>query len=92
MMREVGVADLFYPDRRIQALGEREGFVVLSLSRPFQAYADDRGVFLHGFENTALGKGHWNEAGHRLAGELIAKRLCADWADQRVPLTQRQSS
>lgn len=92
MMREVGVADLFYPDQRIQALGEREGFAVLSLGRPFQTYADERGVFLHGFENTALGKGHWNEAGHRLAGELIAQRLCADWTDQRVPLTQRQSS
>jgi hypothetical protein len=92
MMIDLGVSDLFYPDRRIQALGEREGFAVLSLAMPFQAYADAHGVFLHGFDNTALGKGHWNEDGHRLAGNLIARRLCEDWADRRAPAAPSESS
>jgi hypothetical protein len=24
-----------------------------------------------------MGVGHWNAAGHRMAGELIAKKICA---------------
>jgi len=69
--------DIFYPDERIKALGEREGFEVLNLAAPMQAYADEHHVFLTGFKNTKLGVGHWNAAGHRLAGELIAQKICA---------------
>ncbi len=75
-MQQVGVDNLFYPDLRIKALGMRRGFAVLNLAPPFQAYAEQHHVFLHGFSNTRMGFGHWNENGHRCAGELIAKRLC----------------
>lgn len=75
--KEFGVADLFYPDRRIQSIGEAAGFPVLSLAPQFQAYAERNNVYLHGFENTKLGIGHWNENGHRLAGEMLAEHLCA---------------
>jgi hypothetical protein len=85
LRRRLAIADLFYPDQRIQALGTREGFRVLSLAEPFQHYAEQRGVFLHGFANTAPGTGHWNEDGHRLAGNLIARELCAGWAEHGVP-------
>jgi hypothetical protein len=68
--------DIFYPDQRIKALGEREGFDVLNLAAPMQAYADEHHVFLAGFKETKLGVGHWNAEGHRLAGELIAQRIC----------------
>jgi hypothetical protein len=68
--------DIFYPDQRIKALGEREGFEVLNLAAPMQAYADEHQVFLTGFKDTKLGVGHWNAAGHRLAGELIAQKIC----------------
>lgn len=74
---EFGIADLFYPDRRIQALGGKLGFPVMSLAPLFQAYAERNQVFLHGFENTKLGIGHWNENGHQLAGKLLADNLCA---------------
>jgi hypothetical protein len=74
--KSVGVSDLFYPDFRLEQLGRRAGFPVLNLAPSFQAYADQHHVFLHGFSNTKLGVGHWNEAGHRLAGELMANRLC----------------
>jgi hypothetical protein len=74
--RRLAVKDLLYPDIRIRDLGERAGFPVLNLAPAFQSFADQHHVFLHGFENTKLGVGHWNEAGHHLAGELIANRLC----------------
>lgn len=75
-MRHLGVSDLFYADRRLQALGEREGFPVLSLGEPMQRWADQHHEFLHGFRNTQAGTGHWNVAGHNLGGTLIADRLC----------------
>jgi lysophospholipase L1-like esterase len=73
----LGVADLFYPERRLSALGQREGFPVLNLAPALQAYADEHKVFLHGF-GQERGNGHWNEEGHRVAGEMIADWLCND--------------
>jgi hypothetical protein len=76
-MERTGVSDLSYPDRRIRALGEAAGFHVLNLGEGFVAVADQQQVYLHGFENTALGWGHWNERGHELAAKLIAQWLAA---------------
>ena len=75
--RRVGAADLFYAERRFRALGEREGFPVYNLAPDLQAYADRYRVFLHGF-GAQRGNGHWNVDGHRVAGELLTRRLC-DW-------------
>ena len=75
--RRLGVADLFYPERRFRELGGREGFPVLNLAPDLQAYAEANRVFLHGFAPD-LGNGHWNETGHRVAGHLLADRLCAE--------------
>ena len=44
----------------------------------FTAYADEHKAFLHGFPNTAPATGHWNEQGHRLAGEILAQEMCAE--------------
>jgi hypothetical protein len=76
-MRFVGVSDLFYPDRHLKALGEREGFPVLNLAPTMQAWAEAHHVYLHGFKAGREGAGHWNVTGHHLAGVLIAQRLCA---------------
>ncbi|HEV3471318.1 MAG TPA: SGNH/GDSL hydrolase family protein [Pyrinomonadaceae bacterium] len=73
--RRLGVPDLFYPERRFQALGEREGFPVFNLAPYLQLYAEQHKVFLHGFGRD-LGNGHWNETGHRAAGQLLAQKLC----------------
>lgn len=78
-IREHGIVDLFYPDRRIQTLGAEDGFPVVSTAEPLQAVADERGVFLHGFDGTPTGIGHWNAEGHRLAAELIGKWLADVW-------------
>jgi hypothetical protein len=75
-MRRLGVDNLWYPDERIEALGQRGGFQVLALAPPMSAYAQRHHAFLHGFKNTKIGEGHWNELGHRVGGELIAAKLC----------------
>ena len=36
-MRRIGVEDLFYPDRRFKALGQREGFEVFNLAPAFSS-------------------------------------------------------
>jgi len=75
-MRRIGAeGDLFYPERRVAALGQREGISVVTLAPDLQAHADAHKVFLHGFPGD-LGNGHWNRDGHRLAGELLSEKLC----------------
>ena len=39
------------------------------------ARAEATGTYFHGFENFAIGKGHWNLAGHAFAAELLADEL-----------------
>jgi hypothetical protein len=78
-MQSVGADDLFYPDYRIKALGEREGIEILTLAPTLQEYADRNKTFLHG----ADGFGHWNTLGHRLVGDLVAERLCETTATNR---------
>lgn len=75
-MEWVGGTDIFYPDHRIAALGERDGFPVLNVAPPLQQYAEAHHIFLHGFKNTTPGVGHWNALGHKLTGEVIAQKIC----------------
>jgi hypothetical protein len=72
-----GITDLFYPDHRIKSLGEREGISIITLAPELQDFAQRNNVFLHGFGDN-LGNGHWNVAGNRVAGQLIAKKICED--------------
>jgi hypothetical protein len=73
---QLGLDDCFYPDERLAAFLRREGVPTLPLAPAFQRFAEDRHVYLHGFRaNGTLGRGHWNEDGHRLAGKLIAEWL-----------------
>jgi len=79
--KSIGVENLFYPNRRLEKFCQREGIPILLLAPTFQKYADKHQVYFHGFKNTLgfggnLGFGHWNQAGHQLAGNLIAKWLC----------------
>ena len=69
------VDDLFYPDHRLKTLCESESIPVVILAPELQTYAELNKVFLHGFGEN-LGSGHWNVAGHRVAGELLAQKIC----------------
>jgi hypothetical protein len=73
----LGVPDLFYPDRRIRGFAERHGIEVVTLGPEMQRRADETRTHYHGFANAMLGFGHWNQAGHEVAGMLLARYLCA---------------
>ena len=73
--RRFGITDLFYPDNRIKLLGTREKIPVIMLAPELQDFAEHNNVFLHGFGKD-VGNGHWNVTGNRVAGELIAKKIC----------------
>jgi hypothetical protein len=74
-MKQIGLDTLFYPDFRIKALGDRNGFEVLNLAPPLLDYAARNQVFLHG-SGAGKGTGHWNETGHQVVSGLVAERLC----------------
>jgi hypothetical protein len=74
-MKRLKVQTLLYPDLRIKGLGESAGVEVLTLAPFLLDYATRNQVLLHG-SNETKGKGHWNQTGHRLVGELIAEKLC----------------
>jgi len=78
------VEDLLYAERRLRALGQTNGFPTVDLAEPMQRYADKHGAFLHGFENTKLGEGHWNGEGHRLAAQITAKAICASLGSEET--------
>lgn len=75
-MQKFKIQDFLYPSKRLQKLGEEYNFSVVDLVEPFQNYVDQHQVCLHGFENTAMCVGHWNNRGHKLAGEMIATKIC----------------
>jgi len=72
----IGVPDLGESDRRLTELGARIDVPVVLLAPEFQRRADASGEYLHGFPNSGMGIGHWNEAGHRLAGDRVAAAIC----------------
>jgi hypothetical protein len=72
----IGVDNLFYPDERITAIGSRLGFEVYALTRELQDITQRDKIYVHGFENTQLGFGHLNEAGHALVAQVLATKIC----------------
>jgi hypothetical protein len=74
---KLGISDLFYPDRRIEAYARKRGIAVIPLTYEMQRLAESRRIYFHGFPNTRMGIGHWNENGHRVAAEIIARHLCS---------------
>jgi hypothetical protein len=83
-MRKLGLADLFYPGRRLAAFGSAAGVPVLDLGPPLQQLAEGSHVYLHGFPNTLPGEGHWNARGHAAAARLVAGWLCREVLDRHL--------
>jgi hypothetical protein len=73
-LQQLGAKDLYYPERRIADLGQREGIPVLNLAPSMAEEAERRQVYFHA-HGDSLGVGHWNVAGHQAAGERIAAWL-----------------
>jgi hypothetical protein len=73
--KSLGVSDLLYTEHRLGSFCQSHDIPILLLGPPFQEYATQHQVYLHGFGKT-LGFGHWNQAGHLLAGKMLAPWLC----------------
>jgi hypothetical protein len=56
-------------------LCERENISLIILAPELRQFAQQNNVFLHGFDKN-IGNGHWNVTGNRVAGELMAKKIC----------------
>ena len=74
-LQRVAATDIFYPDSRIAQFCQREGISAATLAPPMQQYAQQNNMMLHGFGKD-IGNGHWNVAGHRIAGQLAAAEIC----------------
>jgi len=71
-------ADLrpFAREERLSSVLAPLGVPYLPLAEELQQRAERDGVTLHGFSGQQPGYGHWNQVGHRLAAEALARRLC----------------
>ncbi len=78
--RELGVDDLYYPERRLRALAVAEGIPIVTLAEPMADYAASHGVYLNGGYTASFpgGTGHWNARGNQLAADLVGERICAE--------------
>lgn len=74
----LGAADLFYPDRRLGAFAAANDIEHLLLAPRLVEYAETNDQCLHGFISATPCGGHWNAAGHQIAGQLIADKICRD--------------
>jgi lysophospholipase L1-like esterase len=74
--KRLGVENLFYPDQRLAELGGRHGFQVVALAPHMQRMAEEGNRYFHGFQNSGMGRGHWNPEGHRVAADIVARHLC----------------
>ncbi|MDB4078589.1 SGNH/GDSL hydrolase family protein [Amylibacter sp.] len=77
-MDKLGLNDLFYPDKRIEAFAVRNKIPSMIIAPLLADYTYKNNVFVHGFKNSKLGEGHWNEEGHRFAANLMANKICKD--------------
>ena len=81
-LQRVGAKDIFYPDNRIAQVCRGEGIAVATLAPPMQQYAEQNNLMLHGFGRD-IGNGHWNVAGHQIAGQLAAEEICKLLANRK---------
>ena len=70
------ISDIFYPEKRLKNLSKKNSIQFIQISQKMREIALKNKVYFHGFNNTKLGEGHWNEAGHDLASRLISKEIC----------------
>jgi hypothetical protein len=77
MAAKLKTKDLYYAERRLSRVLEQANVPILNLAPEFMKYPEAVKGYLHGFRKQgSLGRGHWNESAHRLAGKLIADFVC----------------
>ena len=72
------ISNIFYPEDRLEKFGKDNNIPIISISRHMSNYNWSKkfGVSkFHGFGDN-LGTGHWNENGHKFAGEIVGQKIC----------------
>ena len=64
-----------YPNRRLTQYCNLHQINSIDLVPELSAFAVTNGTYLHGF-GADIGNGHWNQTGHKVAGEIIGRHLC----------------
>ncbi len=75
--KAIGAEDLSLPERRFEAFARARGIDWLSVVPELRRAAESSGECVHGFPGPWECQGHWNAVGHRIAGEALARALCA---------------
>jgi len=75
--QRIGAADLAFPERRFEAFALARRIDWLTPIPELRRAAEASGACLHGSPGPWECQGHWNAVGHRIAGESLARALCA---------------
>ncbi len=75
--RSLGIHDLFISDKLFANFAAAHGILHGTLAPSLLNFAKAHKTILHGFPGGPRNFGHWNESGHRAAGELMASTLLA---------------
>lgn len=78
------IEDLSYPDLRIKQICAESEIECLTLAPRLAAKALSDNIYYHGFENTQVGTGHWNQNGHAEAGKILVEAFSEEGAFSKV--------
>ena len=73
--KHIGSADLYYWDKRIERIAERNQIRCFRIAPLMADYATQHHLFLHGFFYRKPAQGHWNSKGNEIAADLLASNL-----------------
>ena len=80
MANNNNILNIFYPEDRLETFGQQNNIEIVSISRymsDFNWNKNNEITQFHGFKSSnTLGAGHWNEIGHKFAGEITGKKIC----------------
>jgi hypothetical protein len=73
--QHLGLPSLYESDKRLTAMASAKSIHTMMLAPVLADYSATHHIALHGFFNTKFNDGHWNELGHQIAGQAIAREL-----------------
>jgi len=73
--QQLGIDSLFKPEARMEKFASSRNIPAVLLAPILAEYSASHKVPLHGFFNTEVDDGHWNELGHRIVGQVLSERL-----------------
>ena len=74
---ENNINDIFYPEKRLKKFSKKNSIKFIGLAQKMNQLALKNNTYFHGFNNTKLGVGHWNQLGHDQASKLISEKVCS---------------